>query len=231
MYGSHDIQFIHPYLWKIPRLATDKWPDPRTYIEIGDLASGRGQLPDLRQRLLQPGGHEVEGPRDQRPHRRLGECGGGAGQVHLAADCGLQTLRRRQIGAYQDITPANSWSGASRPRRSTASTAAISRAPSVSPTATPISTAGNQGHFFEVTPSGEVVWEYLYPGIPGTAAFAMGGGFNTDNKDAANNAQCYRSYRYGTDFPGLAGKDLTRKGTLSGRVPRLVGSSDTVSRP
>ena len=44
---------------------------------------------------------------------------------------------------------------------------------------------------------------------------------------ATTNSQCYRSYRYGTDFPGLAGKDLSRKGTLSGRLPRLVGSSDT----
>jgi hypothetical protein len=90
--------------------------------------------------------------------------------------------------------------------------------------------AGNQGHFFEVTPAGRVVWEYLYPGIPGTTASPMGGGFfkiNTDSMGATTNAQCFRCYRYGTDFPGLAGKDLSRKGTLSGRVPRLVGSSDT----
>ena len=44
MYGSHDIQFIHPYFWKIPRLATDKWPDPRYYTKSGVSLPGAGNF-------------------------------------------------------------------------------------------------------------------------------------------------------------------------------------------
>ena len=41
----------------------------------------------------------------------------------------------------------------------------------------------------------------------------------------------YRAYRYGKDFPGFAGKDLTPRGTLTGRVPQLVGDGRVMQTP
>ena len=81
--------------------------------------------------------------------------------------------------------------------------------------------SGEQGHLFEVTPgelgttswnletvsqwqNQEVVWEYIVP---------------LDGKrfhDQGDIRAVYRAHRYGTDYPGLAGKDLTSRGTLTG---------------
>ena len=44
MYGSHNIQFIRPYHWQRPHLATDKWPDPATYTESGVALPGAGNF-------------------------------------------------------------------------------------------------------------------------------------------------------------------------------------------
>ena len=87
---------------------------------------------------------------------------------------------------------------------------------------------------FEVTPSGEVVWEYLYPrAVAGTTVNMLTVASDSANAWQVNAATTkgslysYRHYRYGADYPGLAGKDLTPKGTLTGRLPRLVGSTDS----
>ena len=51
--------------------------------------------------------------------------------------------------------------------------------------------SGEDGHLFEVTSEGEVVWEYV---------------IGTSNWSASGNL--FRAHRYGPDYPGLAGKDL-----------------------
>lgn len=59
---------------------------------------------------------------------------------------------------------------------------------------------GASGHLFEVDTSGVVVWDYIVPlanGIPITQ-----GQWVTGNST-------FRCYRYGADYPGFAGKDLT----------------------
>jgi len=53
----------------------------------------------------------------------------------------------------------------------------------------------------------EVVWEYIIPvtqdhGVVETLRFDM-------------KNESFRAYRYGPDYPGLAGKDLTPKGTIA----------------
>jgi hypothetical protein len=55
--------------------------------------------------------------------------------------------------------------------------------------------AGAPGIVFEVTPQKKVVWQYNLP------AFGARGGPNA--------RQTFRAYRFGPDFPGLAGKQLT----------------------
>ena len=57
---------------------------------------------------------------------------------------------------------------------------------------------GMTGRLFEVTTDGEVVWEYV---VPYFADHPRHGWVNC----------CFRARRYGLDFPGLAGKDLTPK--------------------
>jgi hypothetical protein len=58
--------------------------------------------------------------------------------------------------------------------------------------------AGAPGIVFEVTPQKKVVWQYNVPAIS-----APGG------RGGANARQVFRAYRFGPDFPGLAGKQLT----------------------
>lgn len=60
--------------------------------------------------------------------------------------------------------------------------------------------AGAPGIIFEVTPQNKVVWQYNIP------AFGGRGGANARN--------VFRAYRFGPNFPGLAGKTLTAGGPL-----------------
>jgi outer membrane protein assembly factor BamB len=69
--------------------------------------------------------------------------------------------------------------------------------------------SGNHGHMFEVTKEGEVVWEYINPD---TSAGAKN--WIDDLGFQANNG-VFRAHRYGADYPGLKGKDLTPKGQIA----------------
>jgi len=72
--------------------------------------------------------------------------------------------------------------------------------------------AGRQGHLFEVTKDGEVVWEYINP-MAGPEGFA-GGTPHKVLKDGQVN-HVFTCHRYGPDYPGLKGKDLTPKGPIT----------------
>ena len=72
--------------------------------------------------------------------------------------------------------------------------------------------SGATGHFFEVTPEGEVVWEYINP-VNSETGYAVR--IQKDSDDRAFSV--FRAHRYGPDYPGLAGKDLTPKG----KIPEL----------
>ncbi|MBW1763656.1 MAG: aryl-sulfate sulfotransferase [Deltaproteobacteria bacterium] len=64
------------------------------------------------------------------------------------------------------------------------------------------------GHLFEVTYEGEVVWEYIIPVTEDGILKTIG-----DTGPMYNAA--FRCYRYGPDYPGLKGKDLTPKGKIT----------------
>ena len=92
--------------------------------------------------------------------------------------------------------------------------------------------SGATGHLFEVTPTGEVVWEYLVPGVAGPNVKYVESDSNNawqvdDNQYRGLAYFTFRHFRYGSDFPGFTGKNLTPKGTLTGLVPRLVGEGRT----
>jgi len=79
--------------------------------------------------------------------------------------------------------------------------------------------SGTTGHMFEVTADKQVVWEYQNPERSGIAYET----FQTD----ANSGQfsVFRCYRYGPDFPGLAGKDLTSQGRITGVSDKFMWHS------
>lgn len=66
---------------------------------------------------------------------------------------------------------------------------------------------GTWGVLFEVTPAGEVVWEYKVP-------VANNIGIVKTLKDG-DSQQSFRAYRYGPDHPALRGKELVPQGPLT----------------
>ena len=71
-----------------------------------------------------------------------------------------------------------------------------------------------EGHFFEVTAQGKLVWEYINPVTKefGTVKILP------DALPMVNSA--FRAYRYGADHPALKGKDLKPLGTITDAFPR-----------
>ena len=88
-------------------------------------------------------------------------------------------------------------------------------------------TSSQQGHLFEVTLAKEVVWEFVNPLMDGKSAgifsdradVLMAGG--NPVKNMFNN-MIHRAYRYGADYPGLQGKDLTPKGHIVKGYPKFL---------
>jgi hypothetical protein len=78
-------------------------------------------------------------------------------------------------------------------------------------------TSTQHGHIFEVTPKKEIVWDYVVPVRGGKMVCTIEDG---DSKNAINN-MIHRSYRYGKDYPGLKGKDLSKKTPLAEGCPEF----------
>ncbi len=66
--------------------------------------------------------------------------------------------------------------------------------------------SGAKGRFFEINPEKEIVWEYVNP-VAGGGIISQGDTIPIINGKYANIV--FRCTRYTTDFPGLAGVDLT----------------------
>lgn len=76
-------------------------------------------------------------------------------------------------------------------------------------------TSANSGHLFEVNQEKQVVWDYVSPftGQDGISCYLGGGGF------AFN--MIHRAYRYGADYPGLKGKDLSKRMSMEKTCPEF----------
>ena len=68
-----------------------------------------------------------------------------------------------------------------------------------------------EGHFFEITADGKLVWEYINPVTRDGPVKVLG-----DVLPMANSA--FRAYRYAADHPAFKGRDLTPKGTITERA-------------
>lgn len=66
--------------------------------------------------------------------------------------------------------------------------------------------SGTNGHFFEVTKEGEVVWEYINPVTFGGIKSWI---------DEPGSGMVFRAHRYGPDYPGLKGKKLKPQGQIA----------------
>ena len=64
------------------------------------------------------------------------------------------------------------------------------------------------GHIFEVTSEGELVWEYINPITPDGPVKVISDCLPMTNR-------VFRAYRYGPEHPALKGKDLTPKGPIT----------------
>jgi arylsulfotransferase ASST len=73
--------------------------------------------------------------------------------------------------------------------------------------------ADTEGHLFEVTPDGTLVWEYINPVTREGALKVM-----PDNIPMTNSV--FRAYRYTADHPALKGRDLSAKGPITDLPPR-----------
>jgi hypothetical protein len=72
---------------------------------------------------------------------------------------------------------------------------------------------GYGGAIFEVTPKAEVVWKYIVPNDAGSGLGALiNAGAFFGGRTEGN--PVFRAYRYGKDYPGLTGRDLTPGKTL-----------------
>ncbi|MEI6750566.1 MAG: FlgD immunoglobulin-like domain containing protein, partial [Bacteroidota bacterium] len=81
----------------------------------------------------------------------------------------------------------------------------------------------NDGHFFEISPADtSIVWEYINPMTrDGLKKIKM------DNYPTYNGV--FRAYRYTSDHPALAGRDLTPGNTLTGAIPNYYTPEDLAS--
>jgi hypothetical protein len=73
--------------------------------------------------------------------------------------------------------------------------------------------SGRSGHFFEVTPDGTVVWDYVNP--------VFQDGRVTQGDPVPTTNQVFKIRRYPPDYPAFAGKDLTPGGPLESFNPPL----------
>ena len=74
--------------------------------------------------------------------------------------------------------------------------------------------SGAHGHFFEVTPDGEVVWEYINP-VGDRTADEYGIYTIMSDEVADHFNSVFRIARYTSDYPGLEGKNLTPMGKIT----------------
>lgn len=85
-------------------------------------------------------------------------------------------------------------------------------------------TSGTEGHLFEVTSQGELVWEYINPiTISPSKDSYLVLDVLPDRVPTSNGI--YKARRYGPDHPALAGRDLTPGDTITGRTSIDVSKS------
>ena len=74
--------------------------------------------------------------------------------------------------------------------------------------------SGAHGHFFEITPQGEVVWEYVSP-VGNRTEGEYGIHKIMKDSDGRQYNSVFKAVRYPPDYPAFSGKDLTPMGPIT----------------
>ncbi|HEY5623161.1 MAG TPA: aryl-sulfate sulfotransferase [Gammaproteobacteria bacterium] len=74
-------------------------------------------------------------------------------------------------------------------------------------------TSESEGQLFEVTPEGELAWEYINPVMLDRGSGAVSYRELVIDAPPMSNP-VFKAFRYGADHPALAGRELTPKGTI-----------------
>ena len=85
-------------------------------------------------------------------------------------------------------------------------------------------TSSNSGHLFEVTQDKQLVWEFVNPFTGQNEVSCYLGGGSAFN-------MIHRAYRYGKDYPGLQGRDLSRRIPAAKSCPEFYKLYNTESKP
>ena len=207
MYGTHDIQFILDYHWRAPRTG-DTWAAPTAAFALPG-ANNFLMFDNGCYNPLNLGSKIIEVD----PYEDGGTATSAASGFQLAGTSGFvdsaDLPRRAQVvwefgGGRNGIYSFYSSYISSTMRM---------------PNGNTIVCSGATSHFFEVTDTKEVVWEYLMPSRDTNGVYQTTKGEQIDS--GAN--MCFRFHRFAADHPALAGRDLTPGATLTGRTPALVG--------
>jgi hypothetical protein len=214
MYGTHDIQYIWDYHWRVP-MDGDSWPMPPATMALDGARNfllfdnGCYNPTNAGSKILEVNPYILDG--DGTLQTATYPDGNtmfvDPGPDALANTTGLE--RRDQVvwehgGGNDEINAFYSRyiSGCTR-----------------MPNGNTIVDAGSWSHFFEVTPDNDVVWEYVVPPADGT-----------EFEGVLNRRYgTFRFHRFLSSHPALVGKNLGGGGTLTGRVPAEVGT--VVSAP
>jgi hypothetical protein len=230
LYGQHDTRWIWPYHWEKPHLSTDTWPDPSAYpygyTKRSQALNGAGNFI-----IFDNGNYNMTGMRSRaiEVDPRIGASGQPEvpyGQYIPEWVAGWTPIGPApRISWYKSKQIAWLWSPQSTGTCFCSTQSNVQRLPNGN---THI-TCGPNGHLFEVMPDGEMVWEYLYPGLGTQMKTVSTDGSKTFLEGMTGGAPgiSYRAYRYGEDYPAFTGRDMKSQGTLTGRLPRLVGSTDS----
>ena len=76
-------------------------------------------------------------------------------------------------------------------------------------------TSTGEGHFIEVTPLGDIVWEYINPVFMGRVSTIF---YDENQGSGMGWNMVHRAHRYGPDHLGLVGRDLAPMGTFGYRA-------------
>jgi hypothetical protein len=221
-WACHDIQWIDDYHWRPDLTGQDRWPDPTSAVA---LPGGGNFLIFDNSTWNALSSHSASVEINQFIDDTLADTGDYV-WPHLA---GYTVLRNNQDlpSGETAMLPrgVGSWNFNNQVQwRYTTRNPNSFYARYISgnqrlPNGNTVIMSGPKGHMFEVTMDGEVVWEYINP-ITTTGAETSQ---NSSNSDAF---AVFRCHRYGPDFPGLAGKNLQPRSTLTGRMPLSGGAED-----
>jgi hypothetical protein len=75
--------------------------------------------------------------------------------------------------------------------------------------------ASTEGHIFEVTREGQLVWDYFNP------VTKQYGILNVLQDCLPMTNQVFRAYRYGADYPAFHGKNIIAKSTITSKNPAV----------